>query len=170
MRSSFTFLTIFFFLNIIQLISADDGVELDPFGVQGVSIKLSNGTVSEHTPYMASIRLLSQEVSEKFGYGHFCGGVYLSRQHILTLASCLSRSSVITPFEIQIISGTRYRYDETYAKSYLISRYTLHPDYDVTDLRNNVAIIFVSFLAFLETKSADLVFNLSSLKLFPMKI
>lgn len=142
---------------------ADDGIELDAFGVQGTSIKFSNGTVSEHTPFMASIRLQSQEISEKFGYGHFCGGVFISKQHILTLASCLSRSSVITAAEIQIVGGTRYRYDDTYAQLYLISRYILHPDYDVSDLRNNLAILFVSIFSTYLRENYSIVFNLSSL-------
>jgi len=129
---------------IFSKTGADDDIELDAFGVQGVSIKFSNGTVSEHTPFMASIRLRNQEMTERFGYGHFCAGVYVSRQHILTLASCLSRSSVIMPEEIEVIGGTRYRYDNSYAKVYLINRITLHPDYAVTDLRNNVAILFLN--------------------------
>ena len=146
---SFIILTLIIF-SISYYASANDdiesGVELDAFGVQGVSTKYSNGTVSEHTPFMVSIRLLSQELNEKFGYGHFCNGVFISRQHILTLASCLKRTSVITPAEIQIIAGTRYRYDDTYARSYPISSYTLHPDYTVSDLRNNVAILTVSLV------------------------
>lgn len=40
---------IIFVLVIFSKTGADDDIELDAFGVQGISTKFSNGTVSEHT-------------------------------------------------------------------------------------------------------------------------
>lgn len=124
--------------------------DLDKLGEQGVLPMQTNGSVSEQISYMASIRLSSFETSEEFGYGHFCGGVFVSSRHILTLASCLSRSSVITAEELQIVAGTRYRYDSTEAKIFQVAKYELHPDYSVNDIPNNLAIIFVSKQDFID--------------------
>lgn len=77
------------------------------FGIPGLKPTQANGTVSEHIPYMASLRMVSQD--DKFGTGHFCGGVFVSRKHVLTVASCVSRLYQIHPDEIVIVAGTRYR-------------------------------------------------------------
>lgn len=134
---------------VIGHITCDDDVDVDleDFELQGIQPAMANGTVSEHIPYMASIRLRSQEASGKFGFGHFCGGVFVSRQHVLTLASCLSRSEVIDSIELEIVAGTRYRYDALNAQTYLISKFVLHPDFAVKGIPNNLAILFVSLPA-----------------------
>ena len=124
--------------------SADDVIEMAEFGSPGITSAIVNGTVSEHIPYMASIRLISHEKSEGFGYGHFCGGVFVSKQHVLTLASCLSNGFEIKPDEIEVIAGTRYRYEEADARKFLIEKYVLHPDYTMIGLPNNLAILTVS--------------------------
>lgn len=127
------------FANIV----AQSGFHLEDFVIPGVRTPRANGTVCEHIPYMASIRMRSQD-KEMFGNGHFCGGVFVSSSHVLTLASCLSRSTEIEVAEIEIIAGTRYRYDRTEAKSFQVKGYSLHPDYDKRNISSNVAIIFVS--------------------------
>lgn len=114
------------------------------FGIPGLKPTQANGTVSEHIPYMASLRMVNQE-NDNFGYGHFCGGVFVSRTHVLTVASCVSRSFQMQPNEIVIVAGTRYRYDETDANKYSVDKIVIHPDYVVTQLPHNLAIIRVSF-------------------------
>lgn len=132
---------------IVSVINADDeSVELPTFHVAGIVPTMNNGTVSEQIPYMASIRLLSEEINQKFGYGHYCGGVFITRKHILTLASCLSRKSMITPQEVLVVAGTRYRYDNTQAQISAVEKIEIHPDYAINGLPNNIAVIFVSFI------------------------
>lgn len=121
-----------------------DIFEIKDFVIPGIKTQHVNGTVCEHIPYMASIRLSSQERKEVFGYGHFCGGVFISNFHVLTLASCLSRSKKMEVDDIEIIAGTRYRYDETEAVKFHISDYFIHPDYDKESISNNLAIMIVS--------------------------
>lgn len=122
-----------------------ENVDTFKFGIPGLKPTQANGTVSEHIPYMASLRMVNQENDDKFGYGHFCGGVFVSRTHVLTVASCVSRSFQMQPNEIVIIAGTRYRYDETDANKYSVDKIVIHPDYVVTQLPHNLAIIRVSF-------------------------
>lgn len=140
MKSVVCLVIVVCFANIV----AQSSFHLDDFVIPGVGTPRANGTVCEHIPYMASIRLRSQD-REIFGNGHFCGGVFISSSHVLTLASCLSRSTEMEVAEIEIIAGTRYRYDKTEAKSFQVKGYSLHPDYEKQNISNNVAIIFVSF-------------------------
>lgn len=140
----------FIFFSLVVLIiaaKADDAIELEDFGLLDISPMMGNGTVSELTSYMASLRLLSEDMNKQFGYGHFCGGVFISRQHVLTLASCLQRSRIVYSFELQIVGGTRYRYDNTDANILFASQIVIHPGYSTTEIPNNLAIIFVSFFS-----------------------
>lgn len=121
-----------------------ENIDTFKFGIPGLQPTQSNGTVSEHIPYMASLRMFSQENDDNFGFGHFCGGVFVSRRHVLTVASCVSRSFQMHPDEIVVVAGTRYRYDSTDSNKYLVDKFVIHPDYVVTQLPNNLAIIYVS--------------------------
>lgn len=123
-----------------------ENIDTFKFGIPGLKPTQANGTVSEHIPYMASLRLVNQENDEKFGYGHFCGGVFVSRTHVLTVASCISRSFLMQPNEMVVIAGTRYRYDETEANKFDVEKFVIHPDYVVTQLPHNLAIIYVSLI------------------------
>lgn len=125
-------------------ISAENAFKLEDFVIPGIKTLRANGTVCEHIPYMASIRMSSQERKESFGNGHFCGGVFVTNTHVLTLASCLSRSKNLEVDEIEIIAGTRYRYDATEAVTFHASGIIIHPDYDKQSISNNVAVIVVS--------------------------
>lgn len=148
---------------IANIVASDDAINISDFYVQGISPAQANGTVSEHVPYMASIRLKSEELNKNFGYGHFCGGVFVTRQHVLTLATCLSRTRLIDPFELEIVAGTRYRYDDSQAYVYYVTKYVLHPDFTNKNIPDNVAIIFVSFKCF------DVVFTINENQIFSWK-
>lgn len=124
--------------------SGQENIDTFKFGIPGLKPTQANGTVSEHIPYMASLRMANQENDKNFGYGHFCGGVFVSRTHVLTVASCVSRSFQMQPNEIVVIAGTRYRYEETDANKYEVDKFVIHPDYVVTQLPHNLAIIYVS--------------------------
>lgn len=50
----------------------------------------------------------------------------------------------MAPAQVQVVAGTRMRYDETNAKVYPAEKIVIHPDYVATALPNNVALIFVS--------------------------
>lgn len=147
------------FFSLVVLIitaNADDDIVLEEFGVLNHMPRISNGTVSELTPYAASIRLLSEEMNKQFGFGHFCGGVFISRTHVLTLASCLERTKIVYSYELQIVGGTRYRYDSTDAQILSAKEIVIHPEYSINDISNNLAIIFVS------TSSLSLFLSLKS--------
>ena len=93
---------------------------------------------------MVSIRSKAKEV-EGFGVGHFCGGVLISKSHVLTLGSCINNGkTVYKPDEINLVLGSRNRYDSVRTTIASPSQIKVHPDFNQTTLMNNVAIITVS--------------------------
>ena len=112
---------------------------------------VANGTVSEHIPYMVSIRHRSKEI-DGFGFGHFCGGVLITRSIVLTLGSCINRTTsddrriVWRPDEIRLALGSRFRYDPTNTSFITPRQIAVHPEYSFNQLRNNVALIIVRFI------------------------
>lgn len=129
--------------------SIDKDFDLDDWYNDPVTNFMSNGSVSEHIPYMVSIRHKTRE-KNGFGFGHFCGGVLISRSHVLTLASCIDRTTkdgkqiIWRPDELLLVVGSRYRYDSESSSVFLVSEIRMHPQYDFDELRNNVALIIVS--------------------------
>lgn len=127
-------------LNSAQEESDDDKVqEIVPF--------IGNGSVSLQMQFMVSIRRLSQENTDQhFGNGHICGGVILSRTHILTAASCIQTTGDPAPVEdVLIIAGTRYRYVQDGSVRRIASSIKVHPNYSFDPLNNNLAIIEVNW-------------------------
>lgn len=118
--------------------------EPNSHGIQEIVPYIGNGTVSLQMQFMVSIRRSTLEtVAEHFGNGHICGGVILSRNHILTVASCFEISNIQIPVdEIFIIAGSRYRYIQDGSVQRDSRRITIHPDYAL-DPSNNLAIIEV---------------------------
>ena len=97
---------------------------------------------------MVSIRTKAKE-AEGFGLGHFCGGVLISKSHVLTLGSCINNGkTVYKPDEINLVLGSRNRYDSVNTKTASPSQIKVHPDFNQTTLINNVAIITVSKIPF----------------------
>lgn len=147
-------LILFSLVALLIAASADDDIVLEDFGLLDISPTMGNGTVSELTPYMASLRMLREDMNNQFGYGHFCGGVFISRKHVLTLASCLQRKNeIVYSYDLEVVAGTRYRYDSSDAKILSVGQIIIHPGYVFeTDIPDNIAIVQVSHL-FLKTRS-----------------
>lgn len=126
-------------------ISADDDfIQISELHSQGIIPMINNGTVSEHIAYMASLRFRFDE-SSMFGLGHYCGGVFITRKHVLTLATCVGRELTINTAMINIVGGTRYRYDDTEAIVSSVMTIIRHPDFSLDRIPNNIAVIVVSF-------------------------
>lgn len=129
--------------------SIDKDFDLDDWYNDPVTAFVANGSVSKHIPYMVSVRHRGRE-NDGFGFGHYCGGVLISRSHVLTLGSCIDRTTsdgsriIWKPEQICLVIGSRYRYDPKSSLVLLASEIRIHPDYNWDELRNNVAIIVVS--------------------------
>lgn len=79
--------------SLVFVAKAQDEESALETGLQDIVPFIGNGSVSEHQPFMVSIRRSSQEVtSNHFGNGHVCGGVVISRK-ILILYLCLTSAS-----------------------------------------------------------------------------
>ncbi|CAO1383660.1 unnamed protein product [Diamesa tonsa] len=97
---------------------------------------------------MVSIRHRSVE-SDGFGFGHLCGGVLITRSHILTLGSCISRITnddrriVWRPDQLILALGSRYRYDAVNTTFVTPREIRIHPQYSFDGLLNNVALIIL---------------------------
>ena len=133
-----------------------------------VTTFVANGSISKHISYMVSIRHKARE-NDGFGFGHFCGGVLISRSHVLTLASCINRTTneggriIWRPDELRLVVGSRYRYDPESSLVFLASEIRMHPEYNWNELRNNVALIIVSkFQSFIFQSKFTVLFQLQS--------
>lgn len=132
------------FASVAFVAKAQDDSALET-GIQDISPFIGNGSISEHQPFMVSIRRSSQEVtSNHFGNGHICGGVVISRNHILTAASCLeTRGTRVPHADIVIIAGSRYRYDAAGVERREVANVSWHPALSADPFQNNLAIIEV---------------------------
>jgi secreted trypsin-like serine protease len=131
-------------ISAFSLIQANDDEEQE---VQEITPFIGNGSVSLQMSFMVSIRRASEELTNvHFGNGHVCGGVILTRTHILTAASCIQIKETRVPTDdILVIAGTRYRYDNAGVESSVAKNISIHPGYTFDPLNNNLAIIEVKF-------------------------
>ena len=130
--------------NFYFIVASIDGWYNEP-----VSAFIANGSVSEHVPYMVSIRHRIKE-ADGFGFGHFCGGILISRSHVLTLGSCINRTTtdgskiIWRPDQLRLVLGSRSLYNLGESLIAIPSQIRIHPDYSWDELRNNIALIIVS--------------------------
>jgi secreted trypsin-like serine protease len=119
--------------------------ELEEPEEQKVSGKIGNGTVSEHIPFMASLRL--KELESVFGYGHICGAVFITRRHLLTAAVCVVRIDKDYKAEdLVVVAGVRNRYDASGAYKFNVASITTRSEYlrfPVMGMDGNLAILEV---------------------------
>lgn len=121
--------------------------ELEDFSMQrqDVNPALGNGTVSEHAEFMASLRL--KAIDFPYGNGHICGAVFITRQHLLTAAVCVVKiDRNIRADELEVVAGTRLRYDDTNAHRLAVAQVVVPLEYErfpVMGMDGNVAILTV---------------------------
>ncbi|CAO1383641.1 unnamed protein product [Diamesa tonsa] len=133
--------TVVHFVVLLVIVVQIQAASNDDWNNEPVSTFIANGSVSEYVPYMVSIRTKAKE-AEGFGFGHFCGGVLITKSHVLTLGSCINNGkTVYKPNEINLVLGSRNRYDQLRTLIATPSQIRVHPEFNYADILNNIAII-----------------------------
>jgi hypothetical protein len=72
-----------------------------------------------------------------------CGGVLIADKFILTTASCMTftKGDSITNYYVRLGGTDARKRDEKHAVNVDLSFFTLHPDFNVTNFGNNIAIV-----------------------------
>jgi secreted trypsin-like serine protease len=134
------------FLLLLKLTSGQvEDFEYEEPEEQKVLGKIGNGTVSEHVPFMASLR--RKDLESPYGNGHLCGAVFITRQHLLTAAVCVVRiDKDYRADELIVVAGVRNRYDESGAHKFNVASVNPRLEYlrfPVMGMDGNLAIIEV---------------------------
>ena len=108
---------------------------------------IANGTgIGSMPTYMASIRLRPEQPRERFNNGYICSAIFITREHLITAASCISKQGTFWAFsQLSVTAGTSFRTGTETTVTRGIRNILLHPDYSFNGLQNNIAIVLVSF-------------------------
>lgn len=101
---------------------------------------------------MASLRLKPKEPRRPTDSndGFICSAVFLTREHLLTAASCIVRTGTFWSFnQLNIVAGTRIRDIGEAEITLPIRDILVNPSYSSHFMSNNIAIIYVKFSIFL---------------------
>ncbi|XP_020288984.1 trypsin II-P29-like isoform X2 [Pseudomyrmex gracilis] len=113
----------------------------------------------------AALRQFPHQVSlqRSWSGNHFCGGSIISTNLVLTAAHCMySRGAVIQPWSIIVVGGVIKLEENVSTKQEKgVDSIRIHPDFDITTLYNDVAILRLSgaFKFTPELRSASLPSN-----------
>lgn len=112
-----------------------------------VNAFISNSTGFRPMPtYLASIRLRPEQPREQFNHGYICSAIFITNEHLITVASCISQRGTFWDFnQLSITAATSFRTESETTLTRGIRNILLHPGYSFSGLQNNIAIIFVSF-------------------------
>lgn len=111
-----------------------------------------NGVPIDSFPYMASLRLKPNEPRRPSdsNNGFICSAVFLTREHLLTAASCVVRRGTFWSFsQLHVEAGTRVRGVEESEITLPIKDILVNPSYSTRYMFNNVAIMYVKFIIIL---------------------
>ena len=137
-------------LCVISVVLSSSTGQLEDFEyeeqeIEATAGKIGNGTLSEHIPFLASLRLKLED--SPFGKGHICGAVFITRQYLLTAAVCVVRiDKDYGPEELEVVAGIRSRYDDSGAYSFKVSEVIVRSEYlrwPVMGMDGNLAILKV---------------------------
>lgn len=86
-------------------------------------------------PYQVSVR------APKYGYvWHFCGGVLISDQFVLTTANC-TQGLHSRPANVTVVVGTHTMDPLDSGTAYAVSKITNHPLFDQKTMSNDISVI-----------------------------
>lgn len=130
-------LIVHFESNAQQIDKSNDSI--DAFVANGTGF----GTMAT---YMASIRLRPEQPRERFNFGFICSAIFITKEHLITAASCISQHLTFWAFnQLSVTAGTSFRTETEVTLTRGIRNVILHPTYSFNELQNNIAIVFVSF-------------------------
>ena len=118
-----------------------------------------NGVPIDSYPFMASLRLKPTEPRRPTdsNNGFICSAVFLTREHLITAASCVVRQGTFWSFsQLDVVAGTRLRGAGAAEMILPIRDILVNPSYSTRFMFNNVAIIFVRFIHICHTTLMNL--------------
>jgi hypothetical protein len=93
-------------------------------------------------PWVVSLRLRRSRFHDRFQFmsKHFCSGVLIYEQFVLTSAHCVSGLSVLD--KISVVIGISRLTEEVFpTSSYLASKIYIHPEYNRKNKNSDIALI-----------------------------